>query len=237
MKLKYNFKLYFIQIRYLGILLLLLLGLSSAGIAESSSDIFTKIQAAFDQITDLHAVIIQTNVDTSSKTTTSYTGEVYFQKPNKLLLEYSKPAAQNIVFDGDYLWIYTPELKQVTKQKPESEAVPIPLLFFAGAGNIDQKEFRNKNFISPIKLETISAVSTYRIRIRPKSKSALFKEELFWVNAATFLPMKAKIIDANGIMVTIVFSMVEKDIGIPAATFTMPIPTGVEFVDLTGPAK
>ncbi|MFB3897793.1 MAG: outer membrane lipoprotein carrier protein LolA [bacterium] len=217
--------------------LLLLVGLCTVSIADSSADILSKIQATFDQITNIHAVITQTNTDTSSNTATSYAGEVYFQKPDKLRINYTKPGLQNIVFDGDFLWIYTAELKQITKQKLESGTVPVPLLFFAGASNIDADAFRKKNFISPIRINTFNSITTYRIRIRPKSKTAPVKEQLFWVDATTFLPAKARITDANGIQVTVVFSNITQDIEIPLTTFTIPIPPGVELVDLSKSAK
>jgi outer membrane lipoprotein carrier protein len=237
MQSKYNLDFYTKYCVLLTLIILLMLGLTVSGFAANSGSVLTNIQATFDQLTNIHALITQTNTDTSSKTATTYTGEVFFQKPNKLKIQYSKPAEQTIVFDGNFLWIYTIELKQITKQKLESGAVPVPLLFFAGASNIDAQAFRKKNFISPVKLETINSVSTYRIRVRPKSKSAPFKEQLFWVDAATFMPVKARIIDATGIMVAVVFSKVEPDIEIPNATFSIPIPSGVELVDLTTQTK
>lgn len=217
----------------LGLLFYILFGFNSFSQAESSANIFNKIQTTFDQLTDLHANLTQTNTDTSSKVSTTYTGEVYFQKPNKLRIEYSKPNEQSMVFDGEYLWIYTAELKQITKQKLESGAVPVPLLFFAGASQIDQEEFRKKNWINPIKLETVSGMGTYRIRMKPKSKSAVYVEQSFWVNTTTLLPVKARILDTNGIMVSVTFSEVEKDCGIPSEKFALSIPAGVECIDLT----
>lgn len=219
------------------IVLLLLVGLHAVSIADSSADILAKMQSTFDQVTNIHAIITQTNTDTSSNTATSYTGEVYFQKPDKLRINYTKPGLQHIVFDGDFLWIYTAELKQVTKQKLESGTVPVPLLFFAGASNIDADAFRKKNFISPIRVQTINSSSTYRIRVRPKSKTAPVREQLFWVDVNTFLPVKAQITDSNGIQVTVSFSKVTPDTEIPSTIFTLPIPSGVELVDLTKPAK
>jgi outer membrane lipoprotein carrier protein len=217
--------------------ILMVLCLTVSGFTDNSASVFKNIQATFDQISNIHTFITQTNTDTSSKTATTYAGEVFFQKPDKLKIHYSKPAEQTMVFDGEFLWIYTIELKQITKQKLESGAIPIPLLFFAGASNIDAQAFRKKNFISPVKLETINSVSTYRIRIRPKSKTAPFKEQLFWIDTATFMPVKARISDSTGIVVTIAFSKVESDIDISNNTFSIPIPSGVELVDLTTTMK
>ncbi|MDI6782524.1 MAG: outer membrane lipoprotein chaperone LolA [bacterium] len=226
-----------LNLAHWGIILILVFGLPNLVLAESSGEILNQIQLAFDQFTELHATISQTNTDPSSKTATTYTGEVYFQKPAQLRIDYSQPSEQRFVFDGKFLWLYTAELKQVTKQKLESCAISVPLLFFAGASNLDQQEFRKKNWISPVKRETIGSISTYRIRIRPKSKSAQVAEQSFWVNAETFLPVKARIIEPTGIIVTVTFADVETDCGFPSETFSMPIPAGVEFVDLTTPSK
>ena len=42
-------------------------------------------------------------------------GTVAFEKPNRMRWEYAKPDEQVIVGDGETLWVYQPEEKQVIK--------------------------------------------------------------------------------------------------------------------------
>ena len=210
-----------------------LVSISTVYPAETSSEIFNKIQATFDTITTLRASILQANIGLQSQTTTNYSGTIYFQKPDKLRINYTKPAEQQVIYDADYLWIYTPELKQITKQNLNSTSIPIPLFIFAGASNIDRDEFRKKHWIKLIKSDTVGTVTTYRIGIKPKSKAAEFQEISFWFNRATYLPVKAKIIDPTGIIVSLTFSTIEQNITLPANIFSLSVPPEVELVDLT----
>src|SRR5438067_13650516 len=60
-------------------------------------------------------------------------GTVSFEKPNRMRWDYAGPDRQTIVSDGETLWIYQPEEKQVLKA-PLREAfqVTTPVTFLAG---------------------------------------------------------------------------------------------------------
>ncbi|MDI6783399.1 MAG: hypothetical protein QME64_04795, partial [bacterium] len=49
--------------------------------ADNSQNILSQIQTTYNQISDFRATLTQTNTDTTFKLETTYTGEVYFQKP------------------------------------------------------------------------------------------------------------------------------------------------------------
>jgi outer membrane lipoprotein carrier protein len=66
-------------------------------------------------------------------------GTLAFQKPNRMRWDYKPPDAQLIVGDGETLWIYQPEDKQVIKA-PLGEAfqASTPVTFLAGLGRLDR---------------------------------------------------------------------------------------------------
>jgi chaperone LolA len=66
-------------------------------------------------------------------------GKLAFEKPNRMRWDYDPPDRQVIVGDGDNLWIYQPDEKQVIKA-PLSEAFQArtPVSFLGGLGHVDR---------------------------------------------------------------------------------------------------
>jgi len=66
-------------------------------------------------------------------------GTVSFEKPNRMRWDYAAPDRQTIVSDGETLWIYQPEEKQVLKA-PLREAfqATTPVTFLGGLGHVDR---------------------------------------------------------------------------------------------------
>ncbi|MBN1379898.1 MAG: outer membrane lipoprotein chaperone LolA [Gammaproteobacteria bacterium] len=68
-------------------------------------------------------------------------GQVVIQKPGKFRWDYKVPYVQHIVADGEKVWLYDPELEQVTV-KPMVEALgSAPIALLSGEGDLD-KQFK-----------------------------------------------------------------------------------------------
>jgi len=72
-------------------------------------------------------------------------GKLAFEKPNRMRWDYDPPDRQIIVGDGDTLWIYQPDEKQVIKA-PLSEAFQArtPVSFLGGLGQIGRASCRER---------------------------------------------------------------------------------------------
>src|SRR5438477_2136280 len=66
-------------------------------------------------------------------------GTLAFEKPNRMRWDYKPPDPQLVVGDGETLWIYQPDEKQVIKA-PLGEAfkASTPVTFLAGLGRLDR---------------------------------------------------------------------------------------------------
>ncbi len=66
-------------------------------------------------------------------------GRVAFEKPNRMRWDYEPPDRQTIVGDGETLWIYQPDEKQVIKA-PLREAFQArtPINFLGGLGHVER---------------------------------------------------------------------------------------------------
>lgn len=61
-------------------------------------------------------------------------GEFALERPDRFRWDYAAPAAQTIVSDGEKLWIYDPELAQVTVKALDGALARSPAALLGGAG-------------------------------------------------------------------------------------------------------
>jgi outer membrane lipoprotein carrier protein len=89
-----------------------------------------RLQNYTGSLKTLRAKFTQTLFDEKMRQVEVASGEFYLQKPGKFRWDYQQPYRQQIVADGKVLWMYDPELEQVTV-RPLAEALgaaPIALL-------------------------------------------------------------------------------------------------------------
>lgn len=203
--------------------------------AVPTGQVIEGIKKKFDNTKDFQATIVQTNVD-GFGTKTVYKGDIIFVQPNVVRLAYYEKSPQKpsqvAVTDGKYLWIYTVELKQITKQKVDSRNLPLPLMILGGTAQIDEK-FRDKNYIRPIERVSLNGKKALNITIKPKNKNMDYKQQTLWVESSTYLPIKAEYKDLSGNVSTVTFNNVKVDRGVDIKSILLEKKTGVKFIDLT----
>src|SRR6516225_10197338 len=64
------------------------------------------------------------------------TGTFEFQRPGKFRFDYRKPFVQNIVADGETLWLYDADLNQVTQRKQAQALGSTPAALIASAPDL-----------------------------------------------------------------------------------------------------
>jgi outer membrane lipoprotein carrier protein len=67
------------------------------------------------------------------------TGTVQLQAPRQFRWEYVKPFPNLIVADGDHIWIYDPDLEQVTVRQQSLEEQNSPLAALIDPGELDRQ--------------------------------------------------------------------------------------------------
>lgn len=109
-----------------------LLAVAPARAADDASAIATRVQARYDETTNLTADFTQEMKIQAGGQVLRSEGKMYFEKPGLMRWEYESPDPQTIVADGTYLWIHQPEDEQVLraplKQAFQSQT-PVSFLF------------------------------------------------------------------------------------------------------------
>ena len=94
-------------------ILFLVANLSLAISEENVNDIVNKLQSQYNKTSDFSAVFTQETLTKSLGVPAIVNGKVYFKKPGMMKWKYTDPITHEIITDGETLWYYFPEEKQV----------------------------------------------------------------------------------------------------------------------------
>ena len=208
-------------IRLLALLVVACSG-SRAGAAAVLDDAIAALQARYDSTRTLKAAFTQTLESPTLAGTLQTAGTVVFEKPNRMRWDYAAPDAQTIVGDGETLWIYQPDLKQVIKA-PLKDAFQssTPVTFLAGLGNV-RRDFDPSLLADEAERWVVTLV--------PRQKGTGIGTMVLGVRKADASVAEAKITDAAGTITTIRFSGEERNGAVAPGTFRFTPPAGVDVV-------
>ena len=148
-------------------------------------------------------------------------GTVAFEKPNRMRWDYAKPDAQLIVGDGETLWIYQPEEKQVIKA-PLKDAfqAATPITFLAGLGRLDRdfdatlERDEPERWVLRLVPRKDSGIGTLQLAVRKKDASI----------------DEARIADPLGTTTRIAFSNERRNVTLDGGLFRFSTPPGVDVI-------
>jgi outer membrane lipoprotein carrier protein len=89
-------------------------------------------------MTDLQSMqgsFVQTVRDARDQVVEQSSGTLVIKRPGKFHWEYQKPNAQTIVSDGERIWLYDPELEQVTIRRAQLSISGTPAVLLSGQSN------------------------------------------------------------------------------------------------------
>ena len=123
---------------------------------EANATGLERMREYFKNIQTVQADFHQVVTDKQGHKTQDVTGTMRLQKPNKFRWDYNKPFVQEIVGDGDKIWIFDPELNQVTVRSLSKATASSPAALLAG-GKEMERYFTIKDISRKGELEWVSA--------------------------------------------------------------------------------
>ena len=204
------------------LVLVSLLGLHAAAAAEDTlKRALEGLQERYESTRTLTADFRQTVESPTLASPLESHGTVAFEKPNRMRWDYAKPDEQVIVGDGDTLWIYQPEERQVIKA-PLDRAfqATTPVTFLAGLGRLE-RDFEAtleredpERWVLRLVPRQDTGVGTLRLTVRKKDASI----------------DEARITDPLGTTTRIVFSNERRNVDLDRGLFRFSPPPGVDVV-------
>lgn len=114
----------------------LVLALALAPAASYAADAVTRVDAYLASLRTLTAGFSQVVHDKRGLVTDRATGQLSISRPNRFRWDYREPYEQTIVADGRKLWLYDPDLQQVTVRLLEQGLGATPAMLLSGAGKV-----------------------------------------------------------------------------------------------------
>jgi outer membrane lipoprotein carrier protein len=174
----------------------------------------------FNEINTFEARFGQKVLDESLTEVDDGQGKLWIHRPGRFRWDYDPPDAQEIVGDGENVWIHDIELEQVTVRDQDQTLGKSPAILLAGSGNLDE------NYV----IEDIGTQGRYDwVNLIPKSEESGFNEVRigFEDNRLRLL----ELLDNLGQTTRIVFVDLKENTPISPAVFNFVPPQGVDIID------
>ena len=159
--------------------------------------------------------------DTKGKLKESSSGKVALSAPRLFRWEYVKPYPQLIVADGKTVWVYDPDLQQVSKRPQGVEEQNSPLAVLIDPGKLDV-QFAVK--------EDGAADGLEWLVLTPKGDAADANFRSARLGFAKSALVRMQVVDALGQRTEIDFEGWKRNPAFPASTFRYTPPRGVDVI-------
>ena len=196
--------------------------------AQELDQVVAGVEATYGRITDLRAEFSQVANNKSLGQDIKAEGVVSLKRGGKMRWEYTAPSPQQIVSDGKFLWVYTPELNQVNKgEAPRALAGPAGS-FLAGLGKL-REEFTVR-FLNPA--DKTDAAGRIVLDLTPRSPTPFLSRLVLAVDPKDHIVRQAVIYDRLQNTVTMTFTRVAINSGLADGLFAFTPPPGAAVVPL-----
>ena len=171
---------------------------------------------------DFSQVVTAPGKDGQAARSKTSTGTFEFSRPNRFRFDYKKPFEQTIVADGQTLWLYDVDLKQVTSRKQAQVLGSTPAALIASSSDLGalKKDFNLEAIAERDGLQWVQAT--------PKVKDGQLHSVKVGFRGNDLASLD--ILDSFGQRSVISFSKMELNAGIPPESFQFKPPQGVDVV-------
>lgn len=188
--------------------------------------------AAADSVATLKRFLAETRAFDAEFTQTIYSargrtpqqssGRVAIQRPGRFRWEVSAPFAQLLVGDGERVWLYDPELEQVSVRRMSDALGGTPAALLAGDGSAASLEAAF-NFADDGERDGLQWVEA-----RPKASDASFARVRLGLAGGTLRAMELH--DHFGQVTAIGFGKLRRNPQLPEGHFRFQVPPGVDVI-------
>lgn len=201
-------------------ILLASLALSSASLAHAATGpARQRLNAFAEGLHSLKGSFTQTLTDASGQGAKSSSGTLALEAPREFRWDTLAPYKQTIVADGSRVWLYDPELEQVTVRVQSTEEAHSPLTVITDLKQLD-RDFKVT--------EQGERDGLTWLRLTSKAKDPQFGYADLGFDAAGLKRMVFQ--DQLGAITDIRFSDWQRNVDLPAATFNFTPPSGADVI-------
>lgn len=189
----------------------------------NASELEQRLNRALSSLDNLKADFKQTVLDDNKQVVQQSMGEVSIQRPGKFAWIYREPYEQQIIADGEELWIYDVDLAQVTVKPMQSGLATAPIMLL-----MKQQPVETEFDVS----EVGQRKYLYWIELVPKQQDMEFTRVYIGLENETIKAMELR--DHFGQSTQIVFENLRTNMIFDPGTFHFEPPPGVDVFGAGG---
>lgn len=181
------------------------------------------LQARYQSVRDFTADFVQTYRGGVLRTQTSELGTVAIKKPGRMRWTYTRPERKEFVSDGQKMYSYIPQDRQVmVSDVPSDTEAPTSVLFLAGKGDL-VKDFSATLAESPVP-------GTTGLKLTPRRTEPEYEYLIVAVDRASLQIRGLTTRDRQGGESTIRFDNLKENKGLSDQDFAFRVPRGVDVI-------
>lgn len=194
----------------------------SLALPAAHADAVTTMERFFDEVRTFRADFDQVVLDESLNRIEESSGKMWIARPDRFRWNYEAPLEQEIVGDGERVWVYDVELEQVTVRPMQAALGQTPAALLAGRGDLEDNftvnDLGRQGQLDTVELEPVSAESGYEsMRIGFEGTELRLLE----------------LDDRLGQTTRITFRNVRENVEVAPERFLFEPPAGVDVIDET----
>ena len=208
-------------------LLLMACMCSSAAFAGGLDALAQFLQHTRSGRAEFSQVVTPPAKDGQARRSKTSTGQFSFMRPTRFRFDYLKPFAQVIVADGQTLWLYDPDLEQVTARKQALALGNTPAALVATASELSalERDFQLQDAGEAEGLQWVQATPKQRDGTLQNVRIGLRQE------GAVITLARLDILDQFGQRSQISFNRFEANpVGLASTSFQFTPPRGVDVI-------
>ncbi|MCS2609095.1 outer membrane lipoprotein chaperone LolA [Halomonas dongshanensis] len=195
------------------------LGLTLSAPAAWANEAAERLTAKLDPLQNYQASFEQRILDSSGQRLQSAQGEMWLSRPGMLRWEVEAPYAQTVVSDGSEVYLYDPDLEQVTVQAMDNRVTHTPALLLSGSAS-DLTESYDVFYEQEAGNDVFTLI--------PVSADTLFEELSMVFDSETLTELWMT--DSTGQQTAIAFNGITQNGNIPSERFRFDIPEGADVI-------
>ena len=162
-------------------------------------------------------------------------GEIRYKKPDKAYIKFTAPRNEINVIDGEYVWIFHPEARQVEKYRTRDKTqAPQGMSFFELGYKSSVAEANKRYEISLIEKKVEKGKRFYVLELIPKANQAddRYSKIHLWIEEGFWLPSVIELFESEGeVLNKIELNNISLNKPIPDKIFQFVVPKGVEVIE------
>ena len=187
--------------------------------ASAHAGAIDKLHRFLETTKTLRADFAQIVVAKNGKRPQQSVGVMMISRPGKFRWQIEKPYSQLLVGDGEKIWMYDPDLRQVTVKKMDSALGSTPAALLVGSNSLE-KNFNLRELGEREGMEWVEAT--------PKSADSGFEKLQLGFSGEELKAME--LFDNFGQTTSLAFTNVQLNPALPAAQFRFTPPTGADVI-------